>query len=89
MTTKSNPKPAATQAGRPRRRAVVESARATNSTTKRGKVPDGERAVTVSLPAALWQRVKIEAAVSGEDAKDITAIALVHELDRRDREARA
>ena len=48
-------------------------------------MPEGERAVTMTLPIELWQRVKIEAAVSGQDAKVITAAALERELDRRDR----
>ena len=83
MMAKANPMAAAMDAGQPRRRAAGESAGGAGAKPKGTKVPEGEKAVTTSLAAGLWQEVKIECVLSGEDVKDFVAVSLRNELTRR------
>ena len=49
-------------------------------------MPEGHRAVTMTMPIELWQRMKLEAVLSGQDVRVVAEESFERELERRERE---
>ncbi len=52
-------------------------------------MPEGHRAITMTMPIELWQRMKLEAVLSGQDVRVVAEESFERELERRERKRKA